>query len=157
MTKFANDNFTYFASQRVLATRWSECDPDLENRYDIQVQMVHELETNSPPYIVLDSEFDNIDEPNDSSRSSKVTLLDDYLHKNYRHIETFSDQAIWQRVPPAQLMYKSGRYLTSRRLANLAAQVEAEDQFTKHLTLIGVGRKRTLERGFALWSVQLDA
>ena len=97
-TIFANDNLTYFATQRMPATRWSEFDADLQNRYDIQVQIIHELETNTPPYVVLDSEFQEIHEPNDSSKSSGVTLLDDYLHKKYRHIKTFGDQAIWQRV-----------------------------------------------------------
>ena len=80
-TIFANDNCTYFASQRMPATRWSEFDADLQNRYDIQVQMIHELETNAPPYVVLDSEFQDMHEPIESSRSSGVTLLDDYLHQ----------------------------------------------------------------------------
>jgi hypothetical protein len=80
---------------------WAEFDADLENRYDIQVQMVHDLEINRPPYVVLDSEYDLIHEPNDSSKSSGITVLDEYLHKKYRHIETFGDMAIWQRTPSA--------------------------------------------------------
>lgn len=98
---FANDMVTYFASQRLPATMWAEFDADLENRYDIQVQMVHDLEINRPPYVVLDSEYDLIHEPNDSSKSSGITVLDEYLHKKYRHIETFGDMAIWQRTPSA--------------------------------------------------------
>lgn len=96
---FANDMLTYFASQRLPATVWSEFDADLENRYDIQVQMVHDLEINAPPYVVLDSEFELIHEPNDSSKSSGVTVLDEYLRKNYRHVETFGNMAIAQRSP----------------------------------------------------------
>jgi hypothetical protein len=98
---FANDMLTYFASQRLPATMWAHFDPDLQSRYDIQVQMVHDLEINRPPYVVLDSEYDLIHEPNDSSKSSGVTVLDEYLHKNYRHTETFGDMAIWQRTPSA--------------------------------------------------------
>jgi hypothetical protein len=94
---FANDNIIYFATQRLPATKWSELDPDLENRYDIQTQMVHEFEMNSPPYIVLDSEFAMIQEPNDSSRSSGVTVLDEYIHNRYKQIETFGQMSIWQR------------------------------------------------------------
>jgi hypothetical protein len=94
---FVNDMLTYFASQRLPATMWSHFDPDLQSRYDIQLQMVHEIEINAPPYVVLDSEFDLVHEPNDSSKSSGVTLLDEYLRKNYRHIETFGNMAIWQR------------------------------------------------------------
>jgi hypothetical protein len=95
---FANDNLTYFASQRLPATKWSEFDADLENRYDVQTQMLQDLEINTPPYIVLDSEFDTMNEPNDSSRSSGVTLLDEYLHKNYQYIQSFGRMAIWQRI-----------------------------------------------------------
>jgi hypothetical protein len=94
---FANDSLIYFASQRLPATKWSELDPDLETRYDIQKQMVHELEVNAPPYIVLDSEFQSMREPNDSSKSSGVTLLDEYIHNRYQHVETFGDMSIWQR------------------------------------------------------------
>jgi hypothetical protein len=96
---FVNDNLIYFASHRLPATRWSHFDPDLQNRYEIQVQIVQEFEVNIPPYVVLDSEFDRINEPNDSSRSSGVTLLDEYLHKNYQYTQTFGRMSIWQRIP----------------------------------------------------------
>jgi hypothetical protein len=96
---FVNDNIIYFASHRLPATRWSHFDPDLQTRYDIQVQMVDDLEASQPPYVILDSEFDNVHEPNDSSRSSGVTLMDDYLHKNYRYNQSFGALSIWQRIP----------------------------------------------------------
>jgi len=95
---FANDNLIYFASHRLPATRWSHFDPDLQNRPDIQAQIVQELEVNIPPYVVLDSEFDQTYEPNDSSRSSGVTLLDEYLRKNYQYTQTFGRMSIWQRI-----------------------------------------------------------
>jgi hypothetical protein len=93
----ANDNLVYFATQRLPATRWSHFDPDLQNRYEIQVEMVHELEQNAPPYIALDSEFDAVREPNDSSMSSGVMLLDDYIQKQYQPSETFGTMAVWRR------------------------------------------------------------
>jgi hypothetical protein len=96
---FANDNLIYFASHRLPATRWSHFDPDLQNRPDIQAQIVQELEANVPPYVVLDSEFDRVHEPNDSSRSSGVTLLDEYLHKNYQYTQTFGQMSVWRRLP----------------------------------------------------------
>jgi hypothetical protein len=96
---FANDNLTYFATQRMPATRWSHFDPNLQNSHDIQTQMIHELEVNAPPYIVLDSEFDSMREPNDSAMSTGVTLLDEYLGRKYRRAETFGEMSVWQRVP----------------------------------------------------------
>lgn len=95
----ANDNLIYFATQRLPATHWSHFDPDLQNRLDIQTQMVDELEQKAPPYIVLDSEFELSREPNDSANSSGVTLLDDYIHDKYQPSETFGTMAIWQRKP----------------------------------------------------------
>jgi hypothetical protein len=96
---YANDCITYFAAQRLPATRWSEFDPDLQNREDIQRQMIQELEASAPPYVVLDSEFESSHEPNDSSISSGVTLLDEYLRGRYRQVESFGPMSIWQLKP----------------------------------------------------------
>lgn len=93
-----NDNLIYFGAQRLPATHWSHFDPGLQNSYDTQTQMVQELNANAPPYIVLDSEFDGWREPNDSSKSTGVTLLDDYIHRKYQQVSTVGRMAIWQRV-----------------------------------------------------------
>jgi hypothetical protein len=98
---YADDCALYFYADRLPATRWSHFDPDLQNRADIQAQMISELEVAKPPYIVLDSEFNNNDEPNDSTKSSGVVLLDNYIQKNYRQSQTFGNLSIWQRTPPA--------------------------------------------------------
>lgn len=95
---FANDNLIYFGSQRLPATKWSHFDPGLQNTYEIQTEMVHELEANAPPYIVLNSEFDQVREANDSANSTGVTLLDDYIRNKYRPVQTFGMMSVWQRV-----------------------------------------------------------
>ena len=97
---FINDNLIYFATQRLPATKWSHFDPGLQNSYEIQTQMVNELEVNAPPYIVLDSQFDLIREPNDSSKSTGVTLLDEYIRNKYQRATTFGEMSIWQRINP---------------------------------------------------------
>lgn len=94
----ANDNLIYFATQRLPATHWSHFDPGLQNRYDIQTQMVHELTQSAPPYVVVDAEFELAREPNDSARSSGVTILDAYLHKQYQSVATFGAMSIWRRL-----------------------------------------------------------
>ena len=93
---FANDNIIYFATQRLPATKWSHFDPGLQNSYEVQAEMVRELQMNSPPYVVLDSEFEAVHEPNDSSRSTGVTLLDEYIRKAYRPARNFGDLSVWQ-------------------------------------------------------------
>jgi hypothetical protein len=96
---YANDNLIYFGSQRLPATKWSHFDPGLQNSNSIQQDMVRELNETSPPYIVLDSEFESMNEPNDSSKSSGNTLLDDFIRKKYRYVQTFNEMSIWQLAP----------------------------------------------------------
>jgi hypothetical protein len=96
---FANDNLIYFGSQRLPATKWSHFDPFLQNTYEIQTEIARELTATAPPYIVLNSEFDSVTEPNDSSKSTGVTLLDEYIRTKYRPVQTFGMMSIWQRIP----------------------------------------------------------
>lgn len=96
---FANDNLIYFGSQRLPATKWSHFDPGLQNTSEIQTEMAQELAANAPPYVVLNSEFDLVREPNDSSKSTGVTLLDEYIRSKYRRVQTFGMMSIWQRIP----------------------------------------------------------
>jgi uncharacterized membrane protein len=95
---FGNDNITYFATERLPVTKWSDFDPLLQNQLPIQEEIVQEFNADPPPYIVLDAEFDKIDEPNESSKSSGVTLLDDYLRKHYTPIETHGMLSIYKRT-----------------------------------------------------------
>lgn len=89
-----NDNLTYFATQRLPATKWSHFDPFEQNRVDIQLQMIEEFKRNRPPYMVLDSEFEKIVEPNGSSTSTGVHLLDDYIWSHYQLVETYGELTI---------------------------------------------------------------
>ena len=92
------DMITYFATQRLPAVKWAELDPFLENRADIQEQMIRQLEQNKPPYVVLDSEFDNVWEPNGSSVSTGVHLLDDYIAAQYVAVQQYGKMTIlWRR------------------------------------------------------------
>ena len=99
---YENDNLIYFGSQRLPATMWSHFDPGLQNSYPIQWEMVEELKRSAPPYIILDSEFDSAHEPNDSSKSTGVTLLDDFIHSKYRFVQSFEEMSIWELISQTQ-------------------------------------------------------
>lgn len=99
-TIYENDNLIYFATQRLPVTHWSHFDPGLQNRLDIQEEMIRELSLTVPEYIVRDSEFDSVHEPNDSAKSSGVMLFDDYLRLNYQPIQDFGIMSVWQRRNP---------------------------------------------------------
>jgi hypothetical protein len=96
---FVNDMLIYFASQRLPATVWAEFDADLQNQIAIQRQVIQDLEHSTPPYIILASETDRRQEPNDSALSSGVTMLDDYISSNYRPVQTFGVFVIQKRIP----------------------------------------------------------
>lgn len=94
---FVNDMLIYFATQRLPATRWAHFDPGLQNRYEVQNQIIRELEENAPPYIVLLKNENWPDEPNESARSSGVVAVDKYIRNRYRQVANFPHASIWER------------------------------------------------------------
>ena len=94
---FANDNATYFATGLLPVTPWSEVDPHLQNTSAIQQQIMSELAAHRPPYVVLDSEYEAFNEPNDSSLSTGVTLLDDFIRQQYTPVRNFGELTVLKR------------------------------------------------------------
>ena len=60
--------------------------------------MIQEFNVDPPGYIVEDAEYAGETEPNDSSKSTGVTLLDEYIHRNYRQVEAYGNFTVWQRI-----------------------------------------------------------
>ena len=59
--------------------------------------MVSELEGKKPRIAVLESDFDNIAEPNDSAVSSGVTVLDEYIRNHYDFVTNFGSVNVLER------------------------------------------------------------
>jgi hypothetical protein len=76
---FAANLSLTFAAEVIAPTRWHDLHPGIQTRDDVQAQMIRELCAQPLAYVVLDSEWDDVSEPNESARSSGVTALDDYL------------------------------------------------------------------------------
>ena len=93
----ANDNSLYFLAGRIPATKWAQFDPGLQSSAATQAQVIRELENNKPPLVILDTEFENWDEPNASSKHGGVTMLDDYIHQQYNEIARFDPYIILKR------------------------------------------------------------
>lgn len=93
----ANDNLLYFLAGRLPATKWAQFDPGLQSSEGTQAQMIRELENNKPPLVILDTEFENWDEPNASSKHSGFTMLDNYIHQQYKETARFDPYIILQR------------------------------------------------------------
>ncbi|HLG85794.1 MAG TPA: hypothetical protein VKZ79_01195 [Alphaproteobacteria bacterium] len=105
----------YFIARRLPETRWAQFDPGLQTRADIQSAMIDELDHGSVRWVVQDGEIAPPDEPNESSLSSGVTLLDDYLKKNY-HPVAYAGKV--------SLLLKNGE--TLQRIAPGSPDCEAE-------------------------------
>jgi hypothetical protein len=96
---FANDLALDFAINRPSATKWHQFDPGLQTSAPIQQEMVGELQRTHPKLIILESGWDNTDEPNESSMSSGVTVLDDYLRRTYVPTAVFGRNTIEEIRP----------------------------------------------------------
>jgi hypothetical protein len=91
---FANDNLFYFATGRLPATRWHQFDPGLQTRADIQREIIAELQARNVRFVVLESHWDGVAEPNDSAKSSGVHLLDEYIRRSYIPVRTYGNVTV---------------------------------------------------------------
>jgi len=101
---FANAMFLNYAANRLPGTHWSQFDPGLQNRRDIQQQMIGELARGDVKWVVRDAS-PPMDEPNGSALSSGINLIDDYVDAHYRPVGRADDVSIWLRkdMAPAPL------------------------------------------------------
>ncbi len=86
---FISDVAFYFLADRPPATKWYNFDAGLQTSEGIQQTIVAELTRGDVRYIALTTEFDDIEEPNESARSSGVFVLDDYIRNTYEPAATF--------------------------------------------------------------------
>ena len=80
---FAANLTLTFAAAVVAPTRWHDLHPGVQTSGDVQAEMIRELSAEPLAYVVLEREWDDFSEPNDSARSSGVTALDEYLVANF--------------------------------------------------------------------------
>lgn len=80
---FVNAVALYFLLDLSPATKWAELHPGVQTQDRIQRAMVGEFEMRRPRFAVLDSRWDRVSEPNASSLSSGVNVVDEYIKNNY--------------------------------------------------------------------------
>jgi hypothetical protein len=91
---FWNDIEFYFIANRRPATKWYQFDPGLQTSQAIQENIVAELKREDVKYIVLWSKADDSLEENQSSISSGVFVLDNYIKANYKVVKSFGFYSI---------------------------------------------------------------
>jgi hypothetical protein len=94
-TTYENPVALYFAAGLLPGTHWHQFDPGLQTRADIQANIVRDLARYNVRWVVRDASFDDIREPNQSSRSSGVFVLDHYLADHYRPVAASGKVAVW--------------------------------------------------------------
>jgi hypothetical protein len=58
----------------------------VQTTHETQAAMIAEFEASPLAYVVINTEWDDRQEPNDSARSSGVTLLDAWLRSRFRPV-----------------------------------------------------------------------
>jgi hypothetical protein len=93
-----NDILFYFFGGWTPATKWYHFDPALQTSREIQTEMIGNLQAAKPHYVVLESEWEDFDEPNESAVSSGVTLLDDFLRSNFQPVQVFGKLTVLRAI-----------------------------------------------------------
>lgn len=84
----------YFMAERRPATKWYELHPGIQTREDVQRQMIRQMQETPPKLVVLDSRWDDMQEPNDSRRPSGARLLDDHLRAGFAEVQRYGSVRI---------------------------------------------------------------
>jgi len=96
---FVNDLSAYFLARRKPATRWYTYDAGLHASAPVQAAIIGDLERTGTRYVLLSRAYEGVREPNLSSVSSGVTLLDDYLAARFRVVGVYGVYSVLERVP----------------------------------------------------------
>jgi hypothetical protein len=90
---FINNTMFYFLSDRRSATRFVDLQPGIVTTYKVQSEIIEEIKRQKVTYVVLWM-APQATEPNRSSESSGVTILDDFIKANYEQIAGFGKYVI---------------------------------------------------------------
>jgi hypothetical protein len=95
---FVNNVAFYFMADRPPATKWYQFNPGLQTSRSVQDQMIVDLKNAAPRYVIIDTEWDNTNEPNESAVSSGVTTLDEFIARTYYVVAGFPPYFILERI-----------------------------------------------------------
>jgi hypothetical protein len=93
-----NDAPLYFLAERHSATRYHGLAPGSATTLPVQTEIARALELRATKYVVICTYFDGLQEPNESSISSGVHYLDEYIARHYRFEREFGGYRVLSRV-----------------------------------------------------------
>jgi hypothetical protein len=85
---YINNVLIYFFSGRACATRYHVLDPGVVTTEKVQEEIINGLRKNNVEYVVL-RQMPLLNEPNMSSVSSGIHLLDNYIRQNYKVVAQY--------------------------------------------------------------------
>ena len=94
---FLNDIVFYFLAERRSATQYHHLHPGLATTEPVQRDIINSLEAGPVDLVVLYSGAEGVNEPNLSSVSSGVHILDQFIRANYVPTVTFGQYQIYER------------------------------------------------------------
>lgn len=92
---FWNAPLIYFLADRQCPTKYDELHPGSATTAPVQEQIVSDLKAHHVNWVVL--QIDDHHEPNESSMTSGVHILDNYLHRNFQVVSTLQRHIICER------------------------------------------------------------
>jgi hypothetical protein len=95
---FVTDTLFYFIADRDSATRYFSLEPGVATTEPVQREIVKELERHRVRIIVLYAPNQPYFEPNESGRSSGVTVLDDYIRSAYQKTWVAGEYSVWKKL-----------------------------------------------------------
>jgi len=95
---FVTDMLFYFLAERHSATRYFSLEPGVATTAPVQREIVQELERHRVRIIVLYAPNQPYFEPNESGRSSGVTVLDDYIRSAYQQAWVAGEYSVWKKL-----------------------------------------------------------
>ena len=91
-----NDLMFYFLTGRDACTKYYELHPGIATTAKVQKEIITEFHDKDVKYLIL-CENNEFVEPNESSVSSGVFILDNFIHKNYYLFKQFGTNQVWKR------------------------------------------------------------
>jgi len=99
---YRNDAMFYFLVERLPATRYHELHPGVSTTERVHKEIVSDLNENRVDFIVRVYGLNDIDEPNMSSVSSNVHILDNFISENFKSEKRYGMYEILIRKEPIQ-------------------------------------------------------
>jgi hypothetical protein len=98
---FVNDIGFYFLANRTCATGYHELCPGLADSLPVQKEIIQDISSHNVQWIVL-VDIQQSTEPNASSISTGITVLDEFIRENYRSATQFGIYHIWKKTASSE-------------------------------------------------------